>query len=91
MLNIKSVIIAKSSVNLICVSLLPFCSQDMLKADEDDGENKVEDEKVVNGMMDELSALLNPDSKKRSEICIVPTNTLALTTLNTILPSGPSH
>ena len=65
-------------MNLIRVSPLTFCSQDMLKDVEDDGEIKVEDEKVVNGMMDELSALLNPDAKKRLEICMGSTKTLTL-------------
>jgi len=40
-------------------------AQDLLKEDEDEGEAKEVDEKVVNGMMDELNALLNPNSTKR--------------------------
>lgn len=43
----------------------------MLEEEEDDGEDRVEDEKVVNGMMDELNALLNPHSSKRFEACTV--------------------
>ncbi|KAK2175147.1 hypothetical protein NP493_748g02040 [Ridgeia piscesae] len=39
--------------------------KDLLKEDEDEGEVKEVDEKVVNGMMDELNALLNPNSTKR--------------------------
>ena len=46
-------------------------AQDKLKEDEDEGEPKEEDEKVVNGMMDELNALLNPNATKRLEHCLI--------------------